>query len=105
MRPQPHACRALHVPGEIIDEDAVMGHVSKRCQHPLERPDVPLRLPHIEGKKPSVEDLDERVGGLDLFLPFPRLIGEQYEAMPTQRPEQLRHAWHSFPEGAPHPGT
>lgn len=68
MRPKPHAFRSLHVPGEIIDEDTVMGYVSKLCKHPLERPDLTLRLPHVEREKPLVEDV------LDIFPSFPRLI-------------------------------
>jgi hypothetical protein len=45
MRPLPHASHSLHVPGELIDEDTVMGYGSMLCKHRLDRPDVPFVCP------------------------------------------------------------
>src|SRR5437016_9739246 len=105
MRPNPHAFCPLHVPCEIIDEDTIVGHAAELCKDPLECPDVSLRLSHVEREEPAFKEPEERMGGLDVLPPLPRLIREQHETMLTQRHEQLQHAWHRLPEGVPHPST
>jgi hypothetical protein len=105
MGPDPHTFRSLDIPREIIDEDAVVRRTAELCQYPTERLDLPLRLPQSEREEPVFEELEERMGYLDILPPFPRLIWEQHKAMPPQRHEQLRHAWHRLPESVPHPSA